>query len=78
MENYKVRDDREKELYQKIKDSQNEMVELTEMFKIEDQKYHKTIKHCNKNKKPDLKLQTENNFLKYIAFTSFKLFQLDE
>ena len=50
MENYKVRDEREKELYQKIKESQNEMVELTDKFKAEDHKYHKAIRNCNKNK----------------------------
>ena len=57
MENYKIRDEREKELYQKIKESQSEMVELTDKFKAEDQKYHRAIRNCNKSKEKDKKAE---------------------
>ena len=36
------------------------------------------MKYYIKSKKLELKLQTENNFLKYIAFTSLKFYPLDE
>lgn len=36
------------------------------------------MKYYSKSNKLELKLQTENNFLKYVAFTSLKFYPLDE